>query len=128
MALPTYTIGGQSCDIIRAADGPQGLKERVSVWEKPGVAGASAQRLGTAAGRFSYRAIKFESLANCITWAEAIEALVGTVVTIEDGLETWTSRCLVLTASVVSRAKVVTTAPAKDHRFEMLVEGKIQEE
>jgi len=127
MALPDYSIGGVDCDLIIAPDGPQELKERVAVFERPGYTGAGSQRLGLAPGEFAYVAVKIDTLANCLTWAAALEALQGDVVTIEDGFETFTDRCLVLHATLTARAAVYSHVSGATHRFEMRIEGKLQE-
>jgi len=99
------TIGGVSCDFVhrrQVAD----LKERVDVWQVPGVSGYGSQLLGRGDAEIIFVGVKFGTNAAVNTWKASIEALQGlsSLVTIVDD---WgdTHSSLVLT-----RVDVIKTA------------------
>jgi len=90
------TVGAVSCDMVKGH--APSKTPRLDVWHRPGVDGPGAQHLGLA-GQFEFIAVKYAAYATVLAWAQAIEALVGTVVTIiNDNGQTFTG-CLITQAT-----------------------------
>ena len=76
-------VGGITCDIVRP-NTPTGNKERVETWIVSGLDGIGAHLLGDNEGEWEFVLVRFDTKLNVFTWAQQIEALQGTIVTIID--------------------------------------------
>ena len=76
-------VGGITCDIVRP-NTPTGNKQRVETWTVPGLDGVGAHLLGDNDGEWEFTLVRFDTKINVFTWAQQIEALQGTIVTIID--------------------------------------------
>ena len=72
-----------ACTFIRELNW-QELKDRTNVWSMPGNDGFGVQSLGKGDGEFSYEAVLFGTVAELDAWAVTIEAMQGTIVSIQD--------------------------------------------
>ena len=115
------TVGGVSTDIVLGE--PSALVGRTRTWTVPGLNGVGAHAVGNSQGSWSYRLIHHESLANIETWLRAIDALVGTVITITDNFGTVRSNLLVMRSGGHKRKKVV--AATGDGRGEIVIAGVV---
>lgn len=117
-------IGGQSATFVK--DQFQEQKERLNVWERPGVSGYGAHLLADADSAFSFRVILYDTLANINTWFTAIQAMKGTIVTIENDLGNTSTDCLV---SRVSRPRITVartaSLPTTGFRVQIQVSGVV---
>jgi len=75
-------IGGVSCDLL---SGPApALRERVEVWQVPGIDGYGAQTLGKGDAQYSFAAVRFGTSAEVDAWYASVQALQGSVLTVVD--------------------------------------------
>jgi len=81
-----------ACDFIHGV-APR-LTQRAERFQRPGVNGYGAIVLGYGNGQFGYRAVKFASKADVLSWIDSLEDLVGSCVTITDDFECETAHCL----------------------------------
>lgn len=79
------TIGGIACDMVKGAVPPE-LKERSEVFQIAGRPGYGLHLLGVADSRFAFEAILYDTKANVLAWGVALQALQGTVQTINTDL------------------------------------------
>lgn len=87
------SIGAVSCSYVQGSS--RGLMQRLLTWFVPGTNGTFGMKLGINDSAFSFRVIKYDTHANALSWKTALEATVGTVVTItDDQTQAWTN-CLV---------------------------------
>lgn len=100
------SVGAVTCDIVRG-DAPD-LKERVDLWQTPGLDGYGAQTLGKSEAEATFLAIKFDTAAAVVTWFEAIEALQGTVATITND---WGDAYSVLIVEIEPRRRITAIQP-----------------
>lgn len=76
------SVGGVACDLVHGVAGD--LQERTDTWQVPGLAGVGLHTLGKGGVRFGFVAIEFGTSAAVDTWYTAIQALVGTIITVVD--------------------------------------------
>lgn len=87
------SIGAVGCDYVKG-DSP-GLKMRSRVWNVPGLHGYGLQLLGLGDAPFEFAAVQFGSGATLETWADSIDALQGTIVTIVNDLGISYGNCFI---------------------------------
>lgn len=116
-------IGSVSCDFLKGYS--DSLKQAIQTWNVPGLDGVGAQKIGRHAGRFQFRAIKFDTLANVESWAFNLEALQGQVVTAEDDRGIEYSGLLVQEVVVNQDGPKRLLSPDYDYRHEALVAGVV---
>ena len=120
------SVGGVTCDIVKPKS-PTGNKQRVETFTVPGRNGIGAQKLGLNDGEWEFTLVRFDTSANCDTWAAAIEALQSTVITIiDDWADTYTGMLM----TGVSAPKKVTAIHAKalgatGVKSEITIKGRI---
>lgn len=119
------SIGAISVDILRGeTEGESGaLKEHVTTWTVPGIAGTGALKLGKNRSSFRYLAIKFGSESAVETFLRNVEAAVGTVVSITDDFGQVRANMLVEEAR--APRKIVATSNLGTHRGEIRITGKV---
>jgi len=85
------TLGDQTFHIIRGL--PASLKQRVDVWEVPGIDGYGAQTLGLGDARFGLTCIAYTASSGAAnTLIGLVEAMQGTLQTlVDDWGDTYTS-------------------------------------
>lgn len=76
-------VGNVSCDIVDAS--VNSLKSVIETWRVPGLDGYGAQDLGKGNAPWQARAVEYDTSANIETWFAAIEALEGSVISLETG-------------------------------------------
>lgn len=114
-------IGNILCTFVRG--NPPAAKNRMNLWQVPGVAGYGAQIVGTD-GAFGVVAVLFSNAAGIELWKTAIEALPGTIVTIVNDLGVSTPRCLVAKVSPL-RVQAARAAGGITQRGEFTIEGVV---
>ena len=72
------------CTFLHAVGSPQNLKERVTVWQLPGLDGYGAQRLGKGDAPFGFTAVRYASESVVEGWIIDMEALQGQIVSAVD--------------------------------------------
>jgi len=75
-------VGGVVCDFVRG--GVAGLKQRVEVWQRPGIDGYGAMALGLGDSSFFFTLVVFDTIANVEAWILLVEALQGSVISVVD--------------------------------------------
>lgn len=88
------SVGGIGCTFCRTIK-RQAPKERLSIWQIPGVDGVGAQAEGDGDSHLAVECIGFGTAAVIEAWFQGIEALQGTVVTVVDDWATTFSSLLV---------------------------------
>lgn len=114
-------IGGVGCDIVRG-EAPA-KKERLRLWQVPGIDGYGAQAEGLGDSPFSFVGIKYGSRAAVEAWTAAIEALQGTVISVVNDWATTYTNCLIQHVSVPRITAALNTGVAA--RGEIRVEGVV---
>ena len=76
------TFGGQTTDFVKGK--ARGRKQRVELWQRPGVDGYGAQLLGLGDSDATFVLVRYGTLAAVSSWMTLIEAMQGTSVTIVD--------------------------------------------
>ena len=76
------TFGGVSCSFVRGEAAP--LTERASIWQLPGHNGYGIQHLGTGDAECAFALVYFSSIANVAAWLAAVQALKGSIVSVEN--------------------------------------------
>lgn len=110
-------IGGITCTFVKG-DIPS-AKGRLDVFYVPGINGPGAHYLGTGDSPFAVRAVLISTGVLCLAWANALQALQGTVVTIENDWATSYTNCLLLEVGEARRI----AAGIGGCRSEILVRG-----
>lgn len=75
-------VNGTSCDIVKGV--PNELKTEVQTWGVPGVDGYGAQTLGQRGSEFRFQCVKYGTVASVNTWIAAMQAVQGSVVSLEN--------------------------------------------
>ena len=115
-------IGGVSCDIVRGQIG--GLKTRLELWQIPGLIGYGAQDLGLGDSEFVFVGIKYDTEANIETWIASMEALQGTVISVEDDWEQTHTNLLAVRVGTPRKTAVIVDG-STDTRGEIRVDGVV---
>lgn len=115
------SVGGVSTSIARGE--PSALVGRVTTWVVPGLNGVGAHAIGDNAGEWRYRLIHHESAAAIETWLRAIDALVGTVISVTDNFGTVRSNLLVMRSS--GHRKHAVVASTGNCRGEVTISGVV---
>lgn len=116
-------IGGVSCDMVKG--NARGLKQRVEVWQLPGIDGYGAHKVGQGDAEFSFLGIKYDTAANVQSWVAAIEALQGTVVSIVDDWGVTFTPCLIVSVGRPRRMAAVRPGSSYTCRGEIEVLGVV---
>jgi len=114
------TIGGITCTFVKP-DFVRGPKQRLEVWQSPGLDGYGAQSLGLGDAEFRVTAVFYEVSADVEAWFRLLELLQGTIVSITDdwGL-TYTGLLIVRVGEPLRRA---AWGVDFDTRGELRIEG-----
>lgn len=116
------TIGGVTCDILRGV--PAKLKERVEVWQLPGITGYGALRTGQGESGTELLAVRFGSNATVNSWWNSINALHGTVVTIVDDFgDSYTSMLIQHVSNLAKSPAAWAAGAATDKRGELRIQA-----
>ena len=99
------TVGGVTVDVMRGR--PTGNKSRSVVYRVSGTDGYGYQIFGAGDSAFAIELIRFGSRATVDAFVLAIEALVGTSVTIVDAFGQSFTGCEVVTVSTPRRKNVL---------------------
>ena len=114
-------IGGVGCDMVQG--NVRSLKERVEIWQVPGINGYGAQLTGLGDSDAVFTGVEFDSHANIITWIAAIEALQGTVCSIVDDQGVTHSNVLITDVGRGQRTARVNHDSRGDTRGQIKVKG-----
>ncbi len=114
-------IGGVSCNMVKG-EAPA-KKERLRVWQVPGIDGYGAHADGLGDSAFVFLGVKYGLRAAIETWSTAIEALQGSVVSIVNDWGTTYTNCLIQHVSVPRITAALWTGV--DTRGEIRVEGVV---
>jgi hypothetical protein len=117
------TIGSVTCDFVKGYAAT--LSEALQTWQVPGLDGVGAQRLGRHTGRFQFRAIKYDTLANVEAWGYSLEALTGSVITAEDDRGIAYAGLLVQEVVLNQEGPKRLLGAGYDYRHEALVAGVV---
>jgi hypothetical protein len=91
------SVGGVACSIVR---GDVKLPtERVALWQTAGMDGYGAHLLGEGNAEGRFQCVLYSTAAGVATWFSALEALVGSVVTVVNDWGTSYSSFLVVALS-----------------------------
>jgi len=112
-------IGGTSCDYVRGDVTP--LRERVETWVVPGLDSVGAMLLGQNEGQAAVVATKLNTVGACNTWIETLEAMIGSVVTIENDLGDNNAACLITGLGVPEKTAAYQPGTSKTLKVEMEV-------
>jgi len=115
------TVGGVSTDI--AIGEASALVGRTATWVVPGLDGVGAHAIGDNQGSFRYRLIHHGSQAAVETWLRAIDALVGTVITVVDEFSVSRTSLLVMQSSGHRKQAVVSNSG--NGRAEVTISGVV---
>lgn len=78
------SVGGQTCSLVLRP--LAGSTNRVETWTIPGLNGVGAAVVGAGGAPFTLTCVLFGTAANVLAWLAAVEALVGSLVTVvKDG-------------------------------------------
>ena len=110
MASITGPIDGLiACTFLHAIGPPKALKERITVWQLPGLDGYGAQRLGLGDAEFGFTAVLHGTEAAVDAWIAKIERLQSRIVSaFDDWLKTHTKL-------LVTRVEQPVKTPALSH-------------
>jgi len=115
------SVGGVTTSLAKGE--PSALVGRVTVWIVPGLSGVGAHAVGDNAGSWRYRLTHYESLANVETWLRAIDALVGTVISVTDNIGKVRTNLLVMSSS--GHAKQTVVASTGTGRAQVTISGVV---
>lgn len=115
------SIGAVNCDMVKGIAPTK--RSQVGIWRRPGVNSPGAHILGKA-GQFEFLAVEYAAFATVLAWAQSIEALIGTVVTITDDWGNAWANCLITERTSAPRIKRMNSA-AGNARGEIVVRGEI---
>jgi len=114
-------IGGTSCDFVQSGDVTP-CRERVSTWHVPGRDSVGAMQLGQNDGGGSVRALKFGTAAAVNAWIDAIEAMAGTVVTIENDFGDTDANCLITRVAPAQKSAAYVPGSSTTTRGQLDIE------
>jgi hypothetical protein len=100
-------------------------KMRLAVWTVPGVNGYGAQQLGNQDQGFEVQAVIYDTIANCLTFKDALCGLQGQTVTIVDDLGDSTANCLI-TEVGQARMEAAATPAGGQVRAEVPLRGVVR--
>lgn len=113
------SVGGISCSFVRGTAGA--LKERVELWQRPGLDGYGAQKLGLGDSDSSFRCSLYGDKATVYGWIGSLEALQGSIaVVVNDDDES-----VSLLISDVTAGRVTAALGAGGYRAELVVSGVV---
>lgn len=115
------SVGGVTCDYVHGEAAE--LRERVDVWQVPGIDGYGAQKLAQGEADFMYVLARYDTAANVETWIDNIVALQGTLVTIVDDWEISRTLCLIQKVSAPKRTPATRTTGTVACRGELTIQG-----
>lgn len=115
------SVGGTSVTFLRGSVG--GLRQRVELWQVPGLNGYGALRLGTGQADFSFRAIHFGSLATLVSLLSTIEGKQGTSVTLVDDRGTSHTSCLITSVGKPEWAPITGAPSGETYRISIPISG-----
>lgn len=94
-------IGGVACDFVRGD--LRAVKERVEIWQVPGLDGYGAQKMGLGDSDFLFTAVLHDSVANVTSWITNLAVLQGAVVSIVDDWGVTFTNCLITRVGIPRR-------------------------
>ncbi len=115
------SIGAITCTFVKGD--VNGLKLETTAWRVPGINGYGAQTLGLGGSAFAFRAVTFGTSAAIDVWFRAIEALVGSAVTITDDWGLAHTGCLIMRTEIAGRRFRTNHDGLGECRGEIRVEG-----
>ena len=114
------SIGAQSCTFVHDR-GRKGPRQRTIIWQNPGMDGYGAQTLGEGDAEFQVEAVLYDTTANIDTWAAAIEAMQGTVISIVDDRGTTHTSNLIVNVAAPMRTPAL--ASGVEERASIMISG-----
>jgi len=81
------------CDFVKG-EAPL-PKQRLALWQVPGIDGFGAQKMGLGESEFQFVAVRYGTPAVVGAWALAVQALQGQVIAVVNDWGTAYGRCLV---------------------------------
>ena len=117
------TIGGQTCTYLRGTLSP--LRQRSKTWSLPGIDGYGIVLLGLGNSQCELLAERLDSLANVGTWAYAVQALQGQIVSVENDLGESSSNLFIQAVSNVQVTAAVIPGTITTARGVLRIAGVI---
>jgi hypothetical protein len=114
------TVAGITCTFVRG-DAPA-PKQRVQLWQMPGVDGFGAQTLGLGDSEFQFTAVFYGTRSAVGAWAASIQALQGRLAVVVNDWGTSYPRCLICKISVPKYSPAAFQGGA---RGEIVLEGVV---
>ncbi|MFA7254125.1 MAG: hypothetical protein WC107_06260 [Patescibacteria group bacterium] len=114
------SIGAVTCSFVKG-EAPL-PKQRVALWQVPGLNGYGAQRMGLGDSEFRFVAVFYGTRNNVVAWANAIQALQGTLQTVINDWGGYYYRCLIVRTSP---PQITMAYHAGGARGEILIEGVV---
>jgi hypothetical protein len=116
------SVGGVSCDYLYGEI--PSLKQLTEVYHRPGMNGVGVRKMGSGEGAFQLRAVTFDTEANIVTWIAAVEALVGTIVTVVDVWSDNKTNCLIESVTPAGKQSIVASG-SDDCMGEINIAGRV---
>jgi hypothetical protein len=117
------SIGGVTCTFVRG-DAPN-PKQRVMLWQVPGIDGYGAQTMGKGETEFHFSAVLYGTRSAVGSWATAIQDKQGKICVIVNDWGTTYSRCLICKISPPKYIPIKIPGSTSDARGEFIIEGVI---
>ena len=118
------TVGGITCTFVKGNIGDQ--RERVEVWQIPGVDGTGSLLIGMGDSRWRFSAILYDTRANIETWSASLEGLQGSVITVvEDFGLTFTNLLVLRVHTPANIQNAYVAGGAVRYRASIVLEGVV---
>ena len=114
-------VGGTSCTFVKGR--PGGERSRISLWAAQGYSGYGAVKSGKGHTSFRFQCVGYDTYANLKTWIAALEAKVGTTVTIVDDHADSHANCFIASIRPIQPQIAAASSSVSTHRCELIVEG-----
>lgn len=121
--MAANTIGSVTAQFLYGKP-PVTLKQVAEVYRRPGMNGIGVRQTGTGEGAFALRAVFFDAESTVTTAIAALEALVGTIVTINDAFDDAHTNCLIEQVTPADK-KAVIGAGSVDTMAVMDIVGRV---
>ena len=108
------------CDFVKG-EAPL-PKQRLALWQVPGIDGFGAQKMGLGESEFQFVAVRYGTPAVVGAWALAVQALQGQVIAVVNDWGTAYGRCLV---AKISPPRYRPAYGQGGARGEIVVEGVV---
>jgi hypothetical protein len=119
-------IGAVSCTCVHDREEgsiPSELRERSAQWHVPGLDGYGIAVLGKGEGEFAVVAVLYSTNAGVNLWADSLQALQGTLVSITDDHGDTYTGCFLKRVGNVRKRPALMPGSGITTRGEVLIEG-----